>query len=111
MPIKRCNKNKNKCNSWELPDSCDSCEKTELESVEDFCERFEKENHIKRNRKQMAWISLISCHIVVILMMFFVEESRLNLLGDVMTWFFLIMGSIVGAYIGFTTIAKDKFQK
>jgi len=68
----------------------------------------------RTNRKRMAWTALISCLLVVFLMMFVVKESRIPLLSDVMTFFFLIMGSIVGTYIGFSSVGftgKGMFKK
>lgn len=68
----------------------------------------------RSNRKKMAWTALVACLVVVFLMMFVVKESRIPLLSDVMTFFFLIMGSIVGTYIGFTSIGftgKGVFKK
>ena len=56
----------------------------------------------------MAWTALVSCNIGVLLMMFAVPESRLSVLQEVMTWFFFIMGSIVGSYIGFTSFDGGK---
>lgn len=96
------------------PGRCRVCRGTGRDVVQLEIEQYEKENHIKRNRKRMAWIALISCLAVVLLMMFVVEETRIDLLADVMTWFFLIMGSIVGTYIGFSSIAvagKGRFTR
>jgi len=86
---------------------CKHCSGTGVDEIEVICAKLEKDNHVRRNRKRMAWLSLLSCIVVVLLMMFVVDESRLGLLGDVMTWFFLIMGSIVGTYIGFSSISVD----
>jgi DMSO reductase anchor subunit len=93
---------------------CPSCNGSGLRSLKTAVELYEKNNHVKRNRKRMAWLALFSCMVVVLLMMFVVDETRLNLLNDVMTWFFLIMGSIVGTYIGFSSIVVDgkgRFRK
>ena len=59
-----------------------------------------------KNRRRMAWLSLISILIVTILAFFIVAESRLKLLGDVINMFYLTMASIVGAYVGFATLDK-----
>jgi hypothetical protein len=63
-----------------------------------------------RNRRRMAWVSLISMLVATALSFFVVPEHRLKLLGDVITWFYFTMASIVGAYMGFTTWAHIKDQ-
>lgn len=70
----------------------------------------EKVNNSKRTqRKRMAWVALISMDVVVILAMLAVKESRLSVLSEMMTWFFLGMTSIVGTYVGFSSF-EDKIK-
>jgi len=59
-----------------------------------------------RNRRKMAWVSLISMLVVTILAFFVIPESRLVLLSEVITWFYFGMVSVIGAYMGFTTWAS-----
>lgn len=59
-----------------------------------------------RNRRKMAWVSLISMLVVTLLAFFVIPESRLSLLSEVITWFYLGMVSVIGAYMGFTTWAS-----
>ena len=59
-----------------------------------------------RNRRRMAWVSLISMLVVTILAFFVIPESRLVLLSEVITWFYFGMVSVIGAYMGFTTWAS-----
>ena len=63
-----------------------------------------------KNRRRMAYISLVSILIVVGLSLFVVPIERLQVLEEVITWFFFIMGSIIGAYVGFSTF-DDKWNK
>lgn len=73
-----------------------------------------EENDIKvdnmrwRNRRRMAWLSLISILIVTGIMIFYVPEARLTKLEVVITWFYMVMASIVGAYMGFATLSMIK---
>ena len=64
-----------------------------------------------KNRRQMAWTSLWSMNIFTILILFFVSESRLIILVDVITWFYFAMTSVIGAYMGFTTLSAIKNGK
>tara|TARA_Y100000034_G_scaffold135973_1_gene210068 strand:+ start:5957 stop:6199 length:243 start_codon:yes stop_codon:yes gene_type:complete len=60
------------------------------------------------NRRRMAWIALIAMLIVTGLMMFSVDETRLDKLSDMTTWFYMAMASIIGTYMGVTTYANIK---
>jgi len=63
-----------------------------------------------KNRRRMAWISLISMILVTCLILFtdLVEESRLQILTEVITWFYFSCASIIGMYMGATTWASVK---
>jgi hypothetical protein len=63
-----------------------------------------------KNRRRMAYISLYSILIVTYLILFIVPMDRLNQLDEIITWFYLVMGSVVGAYVGFSTL-DDKWKK
>jgi uncharacterized membrane protein YhaH (DUF805 family) len=63
-----------------------------------------------QNRRRMAWTSLFFIICVVLLSMFIVPIERLEVLEEIITWFFFIMGSIIGAYVGFSTL-DDKWNK
>lgn len=70
----------------------------------------EKINSSKRTqRKRMAWVALVSMDVMALLAMLAVKESRLSVLSEMMTWFFLGMTSIVGAYVGFSSF-EDKIK-
>jgi len=63
-----------------------------------------------KNRRRIAWISLISMILVTCLILFtdLVEESRLQILTEVITWFYFSCASIIGMYMGATTWASVK---
>lgn len=61
-----------------------------------------------KNRRKMAWVSLISMIVATALVFFVVPVARLKIIGDVITWFYFAMTSVVGAYMGFTTWASIK---
>ena len=65
----------------------------------------------RKNRKQMAWVALTSCIVVMFCAMFFVPVAKLKVLGEVFTWFYFCMVSIVGSYIGFSTVFDAKSKK
>lgn len=59
-----------------------------------------------KNRRRMAWVSLISMLVVTVLVLFYIPEERLKLLEEVITWFYFSMASVIGCYMGFTTWAS-----
>lgn len=63
-----------------------------------------------KNRRRMAYISLVSILVVTYLALFIIPIDRLAALDEVITWFYLVMGSVVGAYVGFATL-DDKWKK
>ena len=65
-----------------------------------------------KNRRRMAWISLISMILVTGTLLFVpIPIERLKILGETIEWYFLSMASIVGAYMGFTTWASKGAKK
>jgi hypothetical protein len=69
----------------------------------------EKSTVIKnKNKRRMAWVSLISILIVTGLMMFAVPIERLDKLSDVVTWFYMSMATVIGAYMGASVYAHVK---
>ena len=58
---------------------------------------------VKRtNRRRQAWTALLSMIVVTILLMFGVSETKIQILKDVLPFFYITMASIVGAYHGFS---------
>jgi len=66
-----------------------------------------------KNRRRMAWMSLISMILVTFGILFteLVSVERLNVLGDVITWYYFSCASVVGMYMGATTWASIKGVK
>lgn len=60
-----------------------------------------------KNRRKMAWTSLISMTLVTYLILFtnWCPPERLTILSEVITWYYFASASIIGAYMGFTTWA------
>lgn len=63
-----------------------------------------------RNRRRMAWLSLIAMFSMTYCVFFtdLVSIERMQVLKEVVTWFYFACISIVGAYMGFTTWASKK---
>lgn len=65
-----------------------------------------KTNYTWRNRRRMAWLAFAAIVVVTGLCFFWVDIERLEKLETVITWFYMAMASIVGAYMGFATYAS-----
>lgn len=63
-----------------------------------------------KNRRRMAWVSLISMLVVTFFMLFTdaISVEKLKIVGDVVIWFYFSMASIIGFYMGATTWASIK---
>ena len=62
-----------------------------------------------KNRRRMAWLSLISMVLVTVVLLFApISIERIKTLSETIEWYYLSMASIVGAYMGFTTWASKK---
>jgi hypothetical protein len=59
-----------------------------------------------KNRRSMAWVSLFAMIATVLLLMFFIPESRIEKLGSVLELYWLALGSVVTAYVGITAWNK-----
>lgn len=62
-----------------------------------------------RTRRRLAYISITSIIMVTYWAFFKLDIDKLNALKDIISWFYTIMGSIIGSYVGFSTI-DDKWQ-
>lgn len=63
-----------------------------------------------KNRRRMAYIALFSILIVTYVSIYEIPLEKISELKDVITWFYITMGSIIGAYVGFSTL-DDRWQK
>lgn len=61
-----------------------------------------------KNRRRMAWLSLIALIASGFSLMFFVPESRLSQLNGILELYWLSLGGIVGAYVGMSAWASRK---
>lgn len=61
-------------------------------------------------QRRMAWISMAAMIIFTIVLMVpgFVPESRLKLLADLSSLFYIAMAGVVGAYMGMTAYMSRK---
>ncbi|CAB4141265.1 hypothetical protein UFOVP410_104 [uncultured Caudovirales phage] len=63
-----------------------------------------------KHRRRMAYISLLSILIVTYFLMFKIPIEKIKVLENVVTWYYITMSSIIGAYLGFATL-DDKWKK
>ena len=63
-----------------------------------------------KNRRWMAWASLTSMILITLALLFtnWCPESRLTIVAEVITWYYLGCVSVIGAYMGVTTFAHIK---
>jgi branched-subunit amino acid transport protein len=63
-----------------------------------------------KNRRKMAWMSLISMTLVTYLILFtnWCPPERLKIVTEVITWYYFASAAIIGAYMGATTFAHIK---
>lgn len=55
------------------------------------------------NRRRMAWLSLIAMVASAFALMFFVPESRLEKIKDMLDLYWIALGGVVGTYVGIST--------
>jgi len=55
------------------------------------------------NRRRMAWVSLIAMIVSALALMFFVPESRLEKIKDMLDLYWIALGGVVGTYVGIST--------
>jgi len=55
---------------------------------------------VRRNRRRMAWLSLLSMIGIVLLMMFFINPTRIESLSGIIETLFYCLSAIVLAYNG-----------
>lgn len=62
-----------------------------------------------KHRRRMAYIALVAILAVTYVCLFKIDSTKLDALEVIVTWFYVTMGSIIGAYVGFATL-DDKWQ-
>ncbi len=62
-----------------------------------------------KNRRRMAWTSLAAILFVTLVMLFApIDNERLKVISEPITWFYFASASIIGAYMGFTSWSDKK---
>jgi len=61
-----------------------------------------------KNRRRMAWLSLIALIGSGLLLMFLVPESRLGSLDGLLELYWISLGGVVGAYVGISAWATKR---
>tara|TARA_R110002074_G_scaffold84956_2_gene188140 strand:+ start:2736 stop:3056 length:321 start_codon:yes stop_codon:yes gene_type:complete len=82
---------------------------TELDKITKLEEMELKEEKADAQRR-MAWVSIIVMIVftAVIMIPGFIPETRVKLLGDLSSLFYISMAGIVGAYMGMTAYIAKK---
>lgn len=66
---------------------------------------------VRKARRRMAYIAIVSMNVVMYLILFKVAPERLKILSEPIVWFFFVNASIVGAYLGFSTVFDAKIGR
>lgn len=74
---------------------------TEKATAEELDDKF-------KNRRRMAWLAMIAILLATVAMMFFVPVEKIKALENVVTWFYMAMTTVIGAYMGATTMQYIK---
>ncbi len=62
-----------------------------------------------KNRRRMAWTSLIGMLFITLCLFFApIDNERLKIISEPITWYYFASASVIGAYMGFTTWASKK---
>lgn len=59
-------------------------------------------------RRRMAWVSLLSIIATMVSLLFFVPETKLERLENIIDLFWIGLASVVGAYVGIETWMNKK---
>jgi len=60
------------------------------------------------NRRRLAWVALIAMIATAFSMLFFVSETRLDKIKDILDLYWISLGGITGAYVGLSAWASKK---
>lgn len=63
-----------------------------------------------KHRRRMAYMAMLSVIAVTYQLMFHITAEKIKALENIITWYYITMGSIIGAYLGFATL-DDKWKK
>ena len=59
-----------------------------------------------KNRRRMAWVSLVAMIITAFALMFYVDEKRLGTLSGLLELYWLGLGGVVATYVGVSAWSK-----
>jgi uncharacterized membrane protein len=59
-----------------------------------------------KNRRRMAWVSLVAMVVTAFALMFFVDEKRLGTLSGLLELYWLGLGGVVATYVGVSAWSK-----
>ncbi len=69
----------------------------------------EMEKRRWKNRRRMAWISLVAINIVTLILLFVpIPVDRLKVIAEPLIWSYFAFTSVIGAYMGFTAYASKR---
>ena len=63
-----------------------------------------------KHRRRMAYLAMLSVMLITYCLMFKMPVEKIKVLENIITWYYITMGSIIGAYLGFATL-DDKWKK
>ena len=61
-----------------------------------------------KNRRRMAWLSLIAMIVTSFCIMFLIPEERLSRIENMLDLYWVSLGGIVGAYVGISAWVNRK---
>lgn len=96
------------CHGHEHDEEMSTAVSTAMDTI-DSLTGLDKEDHeqVWRSRTKMAWISLWAIIIPTMYIIFRVKDANIiEKLGIMMSWYYLALASIVGAYFGFKAWAS-----
>ena len=73
--------------------------------------RFDENVSKRKNRRRMAWVSLVSMIVIMFLLLFFVSTERIQELIPIIDTFFVMLSSIVGAYMGVALMDDNNIMR
>ena len=68
----------------------------------------EAENRKWKNRREMAWGFFWGIFLLTTAALFFIPESKLDKLSDIIIWYYICASGIIGAYFGLNSMEHLK---
>lgn len=80
-----------------------------LGAITDQKELILMENRRWRNRRRMAWLSLLTLISTGALSIFYITEERMPVIENVIITILFVLAGVVGAYMGLATLSESNF--